>query len=201
MKCFDIEVFENDIENGNSSRREVGVFAPNRQALVGIYDKCGERIRIIREYESDAGTAASQEKAPGDAGTGGNTPAKKTEPATQEKAKVDSKPAEVPPPTKNIPAKAVLPSGSDTPVPVKQPAKPKFFSVAGIECKMENGKVYQKQWVKLLGQSASNYRLISDKNNREIPLVGKHLEVLKWVSVEDEEQEQLNSSILSILNG
>jgi hypothetical protein len=51
---------------------------------------------------------------------------------------------------------------------------------------MENGKIYQKQWMKILGTEVGNYRLISDSNNREISMNGKHLEVLKWVLIEDE---------------
>ena len=196
MKCFDIEIMEFDEERGAQTRREQGVFAPSRQILAQTYADCGARIKIIREYEkeNDVKEGMPEQSPPSRPALPPPAPVshpKENPPEVPAVAPATSSSNQVPPIHK--------PSGADTPIPVDP--KPKFFSVAGIECKLENGKVYQKQWVKLLGQSASNYRLISDKNNREIPLVGKHLEVLKWVSVEDEEQKEINNSILQIING
>lgn len=197
MKCFDIEIAEFDEERGMQTRREMGVFAPSRKILAQTYADCGARIKIIREYEKENDvTEGMPEQSPP------SRPALPPPPVPSDPPTADPpEPTKViqPLPTSHPCPPIHLPTKAETPVPVDP--KPKFFSVAGIECKLENGKVYQKQWVKLLGQSASNYRLISDKNNREIPLVGKHLEVLKWVSVEDEEQKELNDSILQIING
>ena len=75
--------------------------------------------------------------------------------------------------------------------PAPQPApaatqEPQYFKIGSIECKMENGKVYQKQWMRVSETELANYRLISDKNNKILPMTGKHLEVLKWAISEDE---------------
>lgn len=57
----------------------------------------------------------------------------------------------------------------------------KYFTVGGIDCKLENGKVYQKQWVKLVPAEAENIRVISDANNKVMNMNGKHIEMQKWV--------------------
>lgn len=189
MKLYDIVVIDEDEETGKFERTENGVAAHNRQELVNLYAACGSKIRIIREYDD-----------PED-----KKPAPSLPPPEKSQLKLPP-----PPPSPPVPEERMLeqePTLMPVTHPAPQPQKkvavekpPKFFTVAGIECKLDKGKIYQKQWVKLLGQEASNYRLISDKNNRELPFAGKHLEVLKWVLVEDE-QSEVNDKILTILNG
>ena len=75
---------------------------------------------------------------------------------------------------------------------VQQPQPPKaseptYFKIGSIECKMVDGKVYQKQWMRVSDAELANYRLISDKNNKILPMEGKHLEVLKWTLSQDEQ--------------
>lgn len=82
------------------------------------------------------------------------------------------------------------PQVASAPQPATAPApqvkeEPKYFTIAGIECKQENGKIYQKQWMRISEVEMANYRLISDKNNKILPMVGKHLEIQKWVLSED----------------
>lgn len=187
MKLYDIVVIDEDEETGRFERTENGVAAHNRQELVQLYAMCGSKIRIIREYDDPNEKKPEQKLLPPPA----PTPAPTQEPP---KEKLEVAPVPPPPP----PPPPAPPVEHKKPVVVEKP--PKFFTVAGIECKLDRGKIYQKQWVKLLGQEASNYRLISDKNNRELPFTGKHLEVLKWVLVEDE-QSEVNEQILTILNG
>ena len=55
--------------------------------------------------------------------------------------------------------------------------------ITDIEIKDDNGKIYQKQWMKLTNTEASNFRLVSDKNNAIASSNGKHLEMKKWVLV------------------
>lgn len=63
--------------------------------------------------------------------------------------------------------------------------KPKFYNIGGIEIKNDNGAIYQKQWVRLSNEEASNFRIVNDKNNMIVNLTGKHIEARKWILVED----------------
>ena len=71
-----------------------------------------------------------------------------------------------------------------------QARKPKYYKVGDIEIKDDNGKIYQKQWMKLTNAEASNFRLVSDKNNAIANMNGKHLEMKKWVLVQNSEEDE-----------
>ena len=77
-------------------------------------------------------------------------------------------------------AAAATPIKSET--VVRNPVK--YYKVGDIDIKDDNGKIYQRQWMKLTESEASNLRLINDKNNAIVSLVGKHLEMRKWIPVE-----------------
>ena len=70
--------------------------------------------------------------------------------------------------------------------PPSQQTEVRYFKIGNTECKVENGKVYQKQWMPVTDNEMVNYRLISDKNNKILSMDGKHLEMLKWVMTEDD---------------
>lgn len=83
------------------------------------------------------------------------------------------------------------PSGYVTPS-LKQEVKkmpPKIYKIGGIEIKNDNGKIYQKQWMQLSGTEAKNIRVVNDKTNGIVSLKGKHIEMMKWVLVENAEDE------------
>ena len=67
--------------------------------------------------------------------------------------------------------------------------KPRFYSVGGIEIKDDNGKIYQKQWMKLSEKEARNFRLVNDANNKIASMNGKHLEMKRWVAVETSSED------------
>ena len=67
--------------------------------------------------------------------------------------------------------------------------KPRFYSVSGIEIKDDNGKIYQKQWMKLSEKEAQNFRLVIDANNKIASMNGKHLEMKRWVAVETSSED------------
>ena len=67
--------------------------------------------------------------------------------------------------------------------------KPRFYSVGGIEIKDDNGKIYQKQWMKLSQKEAQNFRLVNDTNNKIASMNGKHLEMKRWVAVETSSED------------
>lgn len=61
----------------------------------------------------------------------------------------------------------------------------KYYKIGGIDIKDDNGKIYQKQWVRLSENEEKNIRIINDKNNAIVNLTGKHIEMMKWTLVED----------------
>lgn len=67
-------------------------------------------------------------------------------------------------------------------LPPKQ--KPRYYSIGGIDIKDDNGKIYQKQWLRLSEKEAENFRLVNDSNNKIANINGKHLEMKRWVAVE-----------------
>lgn len=70
---------------------------------------------------------------------------------------------------------------------VQQPQQklaPRYFRVGDIDVKDDNGKIYQKQWMRVTDAEAENIRVINDKNNAAVNLTGKHIEIKKWVLVE-----------------
>lgn len=77
--------------------------------------------------------------------------------------------------------------------PIIKKSKPRFFKVGDVELKDDNGKIYQKQWIKLTEIEASNLRVINDKTNAIFNLNGKHIEMKKWILVDStcEEQEDI----------
>ena len=69
----------------------------------------------------------------------------------------------------------------------KKSDPPKFFDIGGIKCKLEDGKMFQEQWVRV---DSTKYRLIADASNKICPMSGKHLETLKWVQIENVDGEE-----------
>ena len=70
-----------------------------------------------------------------------------------------------------------------------QKRKPIVFKVGDIEIKEDNGTVYQKQWVRLTDKEAKNFRLVNTDNNKLVSLKGKHIEMKRWIKVENSEDD------------
>ena len=161
MKTYDIIVFDVDDAGRQKQTPVNGVKATSPQELVSLYASCDQKIRILKEYDTDP-----------------SPPLPKIPSPPPEVQRVLDSPSE----KKNLSSRTIEEKIDDI---VDKPAKheaPHFFEVGGIKCKMENGRVYQEQWCKV---DASKYRLISDANNKEISMNGKHLETLKWVLIEE----------------
>ncbi len=73
--------------------------------------------------------------------------------------------------------------------PIMQKHPPKFYKVGDVEIKNDNGKIYQKQWLKLSESEMANLRIINDKNNSIFSLNGRHIEMKKWVLVDSDDSE------------
>ena len=67
--------------------------------------------------------------------------------------------------------------------------KPKIVTIGDMQVKYDGDKVYQKQWVKLNSNEATNFRIVNDSNNKIVPLNGKHIECKRWVIVEEDSNE------------
>ena len=189
-KIFDIIITEIGDDGRPIQRPENGVHASSRQELIKLYAECDQKIKIVREYSDDPVVSVDPS----------NVTSKKTAIPTalpRVPQDIQSNVSAINPvlivdsPSPNIPKQVDV---------QPQSTVPKYFSIAGIECKLENGKIYQKQWVKLIGTEAAQYRLISDTNNREIAMNGKHLEVLKWISIEGDQISD-SSGLRGIING
>lgn len=213
VKKFDILVHDQD--NNVPPKKESGVMAESPQALEAMYRMCGQNIEILRTYSDDEcenygkfdlKKAMSEQEKPNCTGKLGNgtgllkIDAKEMENftksmcgATQTNEKVSDM------------VKKPTVSNQDL-LNKKLPSPPKFFQVGGIKCKMENGKLYQKQWMRLTDNEADEIRIVSDKNNKICPLTNKHIEILKWVLVEDEDKNSPidsddTTSGLELING
>lgn len=86
----------------------------------------------------------------------------------------------------------------------KQPskAKPKIVTIGDMQVKYDGEHVYQKQWVKLNVNEASNFRVVSDSSNKIVSLSGKHIEARRWILVEEtKDDESSNDATESLILG
>lgn len=67
--------------------------------------------------------------------------------------------------------------------------KPKIVTIGDTQIKYDGDKVYQKQWVKLNQNEAGQIRIVNDSNNKILNLNGKHIEILRWVMIEDQDSD------------
>lgn len=73
-----------------------------------------------------------------------------------------------------------------------EPKQIKYYKIGDVEIKDDNGKIYQKQWVKLTETESSNLRIVNSKTNAIFPLTNKHIEMKKWIRVEDQKNDEVN---------
>lgn len=169
MKTYDILVFDIDPDTGRQKQTPVtGVKATCPQELVALYANCDQKIRILREYGGEEPSANPLVQ---------QVPQQRNTKIQQPKAQTNADDAEPKQQSTTTVNKQI-----EEIIHAQVPTKPHFFEVGGIKCKMENGHVFQEQWCRV---DASKYRLISDVNNKEISMSGKHLETLKWVLIEE----------------
>lgn len=80
--------------------------------------------------------------------------------------------------------------------------KPKIVTIGDMQVKYDGEHVYQKQWVKLNVNEASNFRVVSDSSNKIVSLTGKHIEARRWILVEEtKDDETSNDAIESLILG
>ena len=157
---FDIEVMESGDDGRPMVHVERGVSASSERELRQLYAMSDQKINIIRAYGGGASSPPPMPSSPS-------------------------------PPPQTMPQAPVVAVAAPVLQPVVEQPKepPKYFNVSGVECKLENGKVYQRQWVRLAGADAESFRLVNDANNKIVPIDGKHIEQKKWVLIQDNAEE------------
>lgn len=190
---FDIIVFDIDEENGSSQQMRTeqnGIYANSADELRMLYARCGQKIKIVREYEENSDgnfKLINEQQQPMQPGNDMLTIEQANKMGIKLLPVEMPKNFSLPNQTPQVQAPQVQASQQ---IPAKE-EKPRYFSIGGIDCKAIGSKIYQKQWVKA---DSKNYRLISDTNNKELPLTGKHIETLKWVMVEDEANNESDTT-------
>ena len=135
------------------------------KSKLGIYRQCGQFAKVIREVDSPQA----------------RNPAPQQQPASVQ--------PEAAPTVQSIPAATANQTSSSQPE-VCHKQKPRIYRLGDIEIKDDNGKIYQKQWMKLTDSEAANFRVINDKNNSITSMAGKHIEMKKWVLVENVDDDE-----------
>ena len=188
VRKFELEVFEEDLDTPSGWKKVrydkpliVEVTSPKElQDKLALYKDCGQMAKVVREIDP---------------------PTKEQIVAAQRQATLTVQQQMQAPIVQAAPQQVAIqqPILQAAPQPIKA-RKPKYYKVGDIEIKDDNGKIYQKQWMKLTDTEASNFRLVSDKNNAIASMNGKHLEMKKWVLVqnsEEDESTQLEESMKS----
>jgi hypothetical protein len=196
---FDIIVTDIDQGDGpveQTSTEQNGIYATSVEELRMLYQNCGQTIQILREYDENGnlvrGTGMPMRQ-PGMNMNSGGFPPDMLTPEEAKRLGIKMLPVEMPkfPPQQQPiqrPVQRPVQQQSQQQIqPIEKPQeKPKYFSIGGVDCKQLGNQIFQKQWVRV---DSRNYRLISDGSNKELPLTGKHIEVLKWVLVENEDDQ------------
>ena len=170
VRKFELEVFEEDLDTP-SGWKKVRYDKPlivevtslkELQDKLALYKDCGQMAKVVREID----------------------PPTKEQIVTQQQATLAVQQQMQAPIAQAASQQVAIqqPILQAAPQPI-QARKPKYYKVGDIEIKDDNGKIYQKQWMKLTNTEASNFRLVSDKNNAIASMNGKHLEMKKWVLV------------------
>lgn len=203
MKKFDIVVFD-----GMKHRQDNGVMAKNINELSQIYAMTDEKIvQVLREYE-DEDCKNYGKFDPNEILKNMNTPMAKGTLApgsgmmrvSDEMQKmIDNSIANSP--NKNETQTDGGPPNTTPPVPGsfdgliqngrRQPAKksssePVFFKVGDVYCKIDGGVVYQKRWCPASESDMKKIRVVVDKTGKDLPMSGKHIELLKWQIADSE---------------
>lgn len=179
-KKYDVIVYDSD--PNVKPDKQYGLVAENAEALMKMFEMCGQSIEVVKVYEDDEShnfNSAKQHTAK----TAAQNQQETNVEITQTPTAIDI--ASSAPSTVQIPPQQYVPV-------VK--TQPKYFDIGGIKCKIDNGKMYQKQWMRLSDKESMEFRLVSDTNNKICPIKGKHIEVMKWVLVEDESEDTTDNA-------
>ena len=181
MKKFDIIVYDEDLKDDGTPiytpHPENGVTATSAKELRGLYAACGQKIEIVREYDDNAKIDVQKNITQVNNDISSIIGGKQIDLGQKAHESVNQ---QVPQQLKDAVHALFI---EETTKKEKSKEPPRFFEIGGIKCKLEDGKMYQEQWVKV---DSSKYRLVADSTNKLVSMNGKHLETLKWVQLEDD---------------
>lgn len=162
---FDIEVIDSDENGAPLTERQYGIIAESADMLHALYATCDQKINILRQTPVGA--------------------------AQVDKAEPQADPANLtvehlanPVPVTNV-----------THAPQVQTEQPRYITVSGIKMRITGDKIAQKQWVRASADEAACIRIVSDSTNRIFNLDGKHIEIEKWVNIEEADNTILNDAL------
>ena len=185
VRKFELEVFEEDLDTPSGWKKVrydkpliVEVTSPKElQDKLALYKDCGQMAKVVREIDPPTKEQiVAQQQATLAVQLQMQAPIAQAAP--QQAAPQQAAPQQAAP--QQVAIQQPILQAAPQPIQVR---KPKYYKVGDIEIKDDNGKIYQKQWMKLTDAEASNFRLVSDKNNAIANMNGKHLEMKKWVLV------------------
>ncbi len=101
--------------------------------------------------------------------------AEKVEAEVEEEKKKDEIPIEV----TSEPVKQI----ESVPPVVKAEEPPKFFEEAGIQFKLENGKLFKRSWINVSDDPEPQFRIKSKKTGKLADLEKFSLEKLEWIEI------------------
>ena len=204
MKKYDIMVFD-----GTKQRQETGVMASSQKELAAIYAMSDEKIQIVREYEDEDckkyGQFNPQEilkQLDTPMATGSLRGSGMMKVSDEMKEMIQKTSSQMPTnPPENVPRGTNPVPGSFDGLIRKTPAQqsarihpstgPTFFKVGDVECKIEDGTVYQKKWTEASEEDMRKIRVVFDKTRKDAPMVGKHVEILRWEVANMEKEESV----------
>lgn len=185
MRQFELQVFDEDLKDDGTTELKpvkmeratiVEASTPEElKMILGQYRLCGQVAKIVREINPPPQAAVSPQ-------------------ALQ--------PTASPLPNAQYQA-AMFPevsSRNDGPQMVAK-TKPKVVTIGDMQVKYDGDKIYQKQWVKLNANEASNFRVVSDSTNKIVNLAGKHLEARRWIQVKETSEDNVDDAVEAILAG
>ena len=191
LRKFEIQVFNEDLQDDGTVQLKpektdraiiLEVATPEELKMaLQQYRMCGQVAKIVREIDP---------------------------PPTQVPTLVQAPQANAAVPMPNAQYQPVVfpqvSSRNDGPQMVAAPqpkAKPKIVTIGDMQVKYDGDKIYQKQWVKLNANEASNFRVVSDSSNKIINLAGKHLEARRWIQVKETSEDNVDDAVEEILAG
>lgn len=185
MRQFELQVFDEDLRDDGTTELKpvkteratiVEASTPEElKMILGQYRLCGQVAKIVREINPPP-QAAVPPQAP--------------------------RPTASPLPNAQYQA-AMFPEVSDRSDGPQMVAKtkPKVVTIGDMQVKYDGDKIYQKQWVKLNANEASNFRVVSDSTNKIVNLAGKHLEARRWIQVKETSEDSVDDAVEAILAG
>lgn len=163
MKEFEIEVYDEDLQdNGRVVMKPRGrqtATAGSAKELVDIFTKCGQKIKILREITKPSSDNQIQ-------------------PQIGRPTQINQMP-QMPQIQKQF--QQVRPQQQE----ISNSHPPKYYKIGDIEIKNDNGRIYQRQWVRLTDTEAGTLRIINTKTNKIVSMTDKHIEMKRWILVED----------------